>query len=78
LTLKQAQAVFAPKFDLPSVTQVDAKLVAGAALFGLGWGLGGICPGPAVVSLASDSVLVWTWMGSALSGMQLHSWLMEK
>ena len=39
-------------FQLPDVTAIDAKLLTGAALFGIGWGLVGLCPGPAVASLA--------------------------
>lgn len=41
---------FAPKFELPTRRDLDLKLVGGAALFGLGWGIGGLCPGPALVS----------------------------
>jgi uncharacterized protein len=40
-----------PRFRLPTTTAIDGRLVAGAAIFGVGWGLSGICPGPAVVTL---------------------------
>lgn len=46
--------------NLPTSTQIDKKLLLGAALFGAGWGIGGFCPGPAVVaaaSLASDGIV---------------------
>ncbi len=45
--------LFAPEFAWPSLKMIDARLVGGAALFGIGWGLSGYCPGPAVVSVAS-------------------------
>lgn len=43
--------VFAERFVLPEATRIDAPLVVGAILFGLGWGLTGFCPGPAIASL---------------------------
>jgi uncharacterized membrane protein YedE/YeeE len=45
--------LFAERFALTDRTTIDAPLVIGAALFGVGWGLGGYCPGPAIVSVAS-------------------------
>ena len=55
------QPVLAEQFHMPSVRDVDAPLLTGAACFGLGWGLGGFCPGPAVTSLAlhADGTLVF-------------------
>jgi uncharacterized protein len=47
-----ARPVFNGKFHLPDFTRVDAPLVVGAALFGVGWGMSGICPGPAIALLA--------------------------
>ena len=40
-------------FDLPDTSTIDARLVGGAALFGIGWGIAGLCPGPAVASLGT-------------------------
>lgn len=45
--------VLEPVFHLPSKTSLDAKLFVGSALFGVGWGMGGYCPGPALTSLVS-------------------------
>jgi uncharacterized membrane protein YedE/YeeE len=50
-----ARPRFGSAFPGPPSTVVDARLVGGAALFGLGWGLAGYCPGPAIVSLASGA-----------------------
>jgi uncharacterized protein len=51
---------FAATFQMPKATDLDARLLGGAALFGVGWGLVGICPGPAIAGLAfglTDSVI---------------------
>ena len=50
LIVKLPKPLSAPGFRIPSNTSIDARLVLGAALFGVGWGLSGICPGPAVVN----------------------------
>ena len=47
--------VFAPKGLWPSATDIDRPLLTGAALFGIGWGLVGLCPGPAIADLATLS-----------------------
>ncbi|OZG73112.1 transporter [Hahella sp. CCB-MM4] len=49
---KLTRPTFADKFSLPTNTSIDKPLLIGAALFGIGWGLYGYCPGPAIASLA--------------------------
>jgi len=51
---------------------IDARLVGGAALFGLGWGLAGFCPGPAIASLSTGSPKVVTFVVAMLGGMLLY------
>ena len=51
--LKRSTPLFGGEFKLPTKKDLDKRLVVGAILFGLGWGLGGLCPGPALSSLAS-------------------------
>lgn len=51
-TIRRGRPIFADEFDLPRRTRLDGRLVGGAALFGIGWGLVGFCPGPAISSLA--------------------------
>jgi hypothetical protein len=55
LILRRRQPLLDPRFHLPTRHDLDPKLIAGAALFGVGWGLGGYCPGPALVSAGSGS-----------------------
>jgi uncharacterized membrane protein YedE/YeeE len=52
LVLRAPKPVLTERFHLPAVKDIDARLVGGAALFGIGWGLSGFCPGPAITSLA--------------------------
>lgn len=49
LAWRRKRPWLAPSFDLPTNRQIDTRLLAGAAIFGIGWGLAGICPGPGLV-----------------------------
>ena len=64
----------------PSATRVDAKLAAGGVCFGAGWGIGGICPGPAVVALASgvNPLPVATWLAAMVAGIAVDKRLLRK
>ncbi|WP_110648674.1 DUF6691 family protein [Salinicola peritrichatus] len=55
LVWRRAAPLFASRFQLPTRHDLDARLFGGAALFGVGWGLSGYCPGPAVASVAGLS-----------------------
>lgn len=66
--LRRPRPLLDDRFHLPTRHAVDARLVAGAALFGAGWALAGYCPGPAVVSLASASTDSWIFVASMLAG----------
>jgi len=65
---KREKPIFAPDFSIPTNTQLDKPLIIGAVLFGTGWGLGGFCPGPALVSLVSLSSEVLLFCGGMISG----------
>jgi uncharacterized membrane protein YedE/YeeE len=52
LTQRSAKPLLADVFQVPTRADIDTKLVVGAALFGIGWGLAGICPGPSITALA--------------------------
>jgi uncharacterized membrane protein YedE/YeeE len=57
------------KFDLPTRNDIDFKLVAGAAMFGIGWGLAGYCPGPAMASVISGGVDALVFVAALLTGL---------
>jgi uncharacterized protein len=60
------------KFQLPKRQDIDFPLVAGAAIFGIGWGIAGYCPGPAVTSLATLSAESMVFVAAMLAGGLLH------
>ena len=76
--LKQKQPLFTKQFFLPTRNDLDGKLITGAALFGVGWGIGGYCPGPALAALVSLNTNVILFCGAMLAGMVIHHFLMEK
>ena len=55
--------------------RIDAKLITGSALFGIGWGLAGFCPGPAIVSLTSGLAGSYVFVGAMFIGFFLFNWL---
>ena len=57
------------KFELPTRKDIDFKLVAGAAMFGMGWGLAGYCPGPAMASVISGGVDALVFVAALLVGL---------
>ena len=65
--------VLEARFLLPTRTDIDVRLVAGAAIFGVGWGLGGFCPGPGIVSLAGGGVPALVFVGAMLAGMGMFA-----
>jgi uncharacterized membrane protein YedE/YeeE len=56
LIKKKESPLFDSKFHLPTKKDLDGRLITGAAIFGLGWGWAGICPGPGIVSLVSGDL----------------------
>ena len=66
---RRSRSVLGEPMDLPTAQRLDARLCVGAALFGIGWGLAGFCPGPAVMNLATGSAEVLWFVGAMLVGM---------
>lgn len=64
----------ADRFFVPARNDVDARLVVGAALFGIGWGIAGLCPGPAIASLATGLAPVAAFVAAMLAG----AWLSDR
>jgi uncharacterized protein len=62
-------------FTFPTRTRLDAPLVIGSALFGVGWGLVGFCPGPAVAAVVTGLPAVLGFVAAMLAGMALHAWI---
>ena len=72
LQRRMGHPVFAERFVLPGRSDLDARLILGSALFGIGWGLAGLCPGPAIASLALAPVAVLPFLAAMLAGMAIH------
>lgn len=66
---------FAHDFSIPTKTIIDRKLLIGAALFGIGWGLYGYCPGPAVAALVYLSPVTLFFVIALLVGMKIGDWV---
>ena len=64
--------------QLPSATGVTARLVLGSAVFGIGWGLAGFCPGPALVAPGAGVPKAVGFVAAMLAGMAVFSWLQRK
>lgn len=60
------------RLQLPTRKDIDFPLVAGATLFGTGWGLAGYCPGPGMAAAGAGSAAAFTFVGAMLAGMALH------
>lgn len=69
LVLPRGRALLEPRLALPTASAIDAPLIGGAALFGVGWGLAGYCPGPALASLAAAQPGTIVFVAAMLVGM---------
>ena len=69
LARRLARPALAETFQVPASRRIDAPLIGGALLFGIGWGLSGFCPGPAVANLSSGAVPVVVFVAAMLAGM---------
>ena len=71
LVWRRPRPVLMRDFDVPAATAIDARLLAGAALFGVGWGIGGFCPGPALTSLTLAAPGTLAFVPAMLLGLWL-------
>ena len=70
--LRRSSPVLAQSFHLSTLKHVDRRLIGGAALFGIGWGIAGYCPGPAFAGLGIASVEALWFIPAMLAGILLH------
>jgi uncharacterized membrane protein YedE/YeeE len=78
LVIRRNKPFFNDAFHLPSRTDLDARLITGAAIFGVGWGLGGFCPGPAITALplAAEGTLIF--VATMLTGMAASKYVLQR
>lgn len=67
LILKRAKPLFSDVFDVPAKNTIDRQLIVGASLFGIGWGVSGLCPGPALAGLITLNVDLVLFVGVMLA-----------
>lgn len=72
--LRRDRPLFAEGFSLPTKTELDGPLIAGAALFGVGWGLAGYCPGPAISALVLGFWEPFVFVLALLLGSSVYRW----
>ena len=78
LVAKRSAPLFDERFHLPTRKDIDGRLIAGAVLFGIGWGLGGFCPGPALVSAGGGSFIGFVFLGGMTLGSLVENVLMRR
>lgn len=78
LIRKRSSPLLDAKFHLPTRKDIDLRLLAGAALFGIGWGWAGICPGPGIVAAVSGDTNILWFIASMLLGMAIFKGLEAK
>jgi uncharacterized membrane protein YedE/YeeE len=72
LAKRRERPILAAQCAWPTKIEIDRSLVVGSAMFGIGWGLVGLCPGPALENLATVSPRVITFVVAMIAGMALH------
>ncbi|NMM44425.1 YeeE/YedE family protein [Rhodospirillaceae bacterium KN72] len=78
LAAARSAPLFATAFQTPTQKQIDPRLIAGAVLFGLGWGIAGLCPGPAVAALVTGTTDILIFVGAMLGGMLVYRVVLER
>ncbi|WP_408095769.1 DUF6691 family protein [Peredibacter sp. HCB2-198] len=74
LIMKRKSPILEREFYVPTKKGIDARLVLGAIIFGVGWGWGGICPGPSIVNLAGGATSIVIFVLFMLLGMKVFQW----
>lgn len=71
LVMRRARPIFEPRFQVPTSRTIDAKLIGGSALFGIGWGMSGFCPGASLPALGTGNPAVLIFTAALVAGMFL-------
>ncbi len=77
LILKRKRPLMSESFSLPTAKDIDFKLILGSVLFGVGWGIMGICPGPGIVNMVTAQPLFIVFIGCMLVGMGIHKYFFD-
>lgn len=77
LRRRMVRPLLAPAFSIPGSRVLDRSLLLGAAIFGVGWGLVGFCPGPALAGLVLGAWQPWLFVAAMVAGMALHRFVTE-
>jgi len=78
LILKKPDPILEEGFHLSKRTDIDKALLAGAAIFGIGWGMSGYCPGPAVAGIGSGNIEAIVMVASIYAGFFFQKWLANR
>lgn len=72
LAKKRKQSYLGSSMQIPAVTDIDSRLLLGSLVFGVGWGIAGICPGPALVLTGTGSIDAVVFLAAMLLGMGIY------
>lgn len=75
---RRGKPLLAPSHSIPTARAIDKALVAGAVMFGVGWGLVGFCPGPAIAALGLGGMKAWVFFVAMLGGMAAYDFMLKQ
>jgi uncharacterized membrane protein YedE/YeeE len=78
LVLRRSRPLFADRFHVPTAKELDSRILLGPAIFGIGWGLAGFCPGPALTALGTGGQAAWLFVAAMFVGMAGARWLANR
>ena len=78
IVLRRPRPLLGESFYLPAKQQIDSALLFGACVFGIGWGLAGLCPGPALTAIGAGQSQAFVFVGAMIGGVFAHKFLFER
>ena len=78
LIRKRMTSIFGGLISVPVSTMINKRLIVGALIFGLGWGISGICPGPAVANISGGEPKIWAFVVVMILGMRVSEWVKKR